>query len=318
MRKALLALLLGFIFCLPSIAQTKKIIKHDSTAYYMRNDYDLANSESDAKSLRLIIKAKNGLFRIEDYYLDAKPKLLAESTINGIHFESGTEGERIDYYPTGNIKTITQYDKGQLIGDKESNYPNGSLYSVTTRICNLEYLKKYVDTAGNILADNGNGKWADFDNMFVMPTEGRIVDGKRVGEWVQTRTNGIKTSGVYKNGVLVSGDLFLQDSAIYSAIDTPPSFPGGDSEYNHFISSRVKYPLMARKNNVQGKVTISFIVEKDGTLTNVKVLKGIGSGCDQESARVISLSPKWNPGIINGKHVRVQYSVPVGFFLSAE
>lgn len=104
----------------------------------------------------------------------------------------------------------------------------------------------------------------------------------------------------------------------YAALTTPPSFPGGMANFYTFIAKSVKYPEEALKNNVQGKVFLSYIVEIDGRLTDIKVIRALGSGLDEEAVRVLKSSPKWVPGY-NGKNpVRVQYSLPIGFTLSNE
>jgi protein TonB len=77
----------------------------------------------------------------------------------------------------------------------------------------------------------------------------------------------------------------------------------------------IHYPSMARRYNVQGRVIVSFVIEVDGSLNDIKVVKGIGGGCDEEAVRAIKLSPRWTPGTINGRPVRVKYNVPVQFVL---
>ena len=94
-----------------------------------------------------------------------------------------------------------------------------------------------------------------------------------------------------------------------------PAFPGGADGFGKFIGSNIKYPAEAKKNNVQGKVTVSFIVERDGSLSEIKVVKGIGSGCDEEAIRVMKLSPKWEPGIHNVEAVPVLLTLPITFSL---
>ncbi len=76
-----------------------------------------------------------------------------------------------------------------------------------------------------------------------------------------------------------------------------PAYPGGDDARIAFLVQNIKYPEQAKKNGIQGKVFVTFVIETDGSITNVKVLRGIGGGCDEEAARVIKLMPKWNPGI---------------------
>ncbi|MBD1387071.1 TonB family protein [Mucilaginibacter rigui] len=108
------------------------------------------------------------------------------------------------------------------------------------------------------------------------------------------------------------------DQLVFSAVEKVPTFPGGEAGFNKFLSASVKYPKAAREANVQGRVIASFIVEKDGSLSDIKVVRGIGYGADEETIRVLKNSPNWKPGTQNGKPVRVAYSVPVNFALSAE
>ena len=106
------------------------------------------------------------------------------------------------------------------------------------------------------------------------------------------------------------------EDVIFTVVENPPSYPGGDEARIKYLISSIKYPEEARKKGTQGTVYITFVVEPDGAVTNVKVLRGIGSGCDEEAYRVISEMPKWNPGKQKGKSVRVQYNMPIKFVLS--
>ncbi|MEN8225218.1 MAG: energy transducer TonB, partial [Bacteroidota bacterium] len=82
-----------------------------------------------------------------------------------------------------------------------------------------------------------------------------------------------------------------------------------------YLGNNIKYPVMAKESGIQGKVYVTFVVETDGSITDVKVLRGIGGGCDEEAIRVVSTMPKWKPGKQRGKPVRVQYNLPVRFTL---
>jgi len=103
---------------------------------------------------------------------------------------------------------------------------------------------------------------------------------------------------------------------VFTSVEQVPEFPGGIEAFGKFLATNVRYPKVARDNNVQGRVIITFVVEKDGSLSDMKVLRGIGSGCDEEAVRVLGISPAWKPGIQNGKPVKVQYSVPISFSLA--
>ncbi len=106
-----------------------------------------------------------------------------------------------------------------------------------------------------------------------------------------------------------------KEEEIFTAVEQQPEYPGGQSEMYKFVNSNIKYPAAAQRANVSGRVFVKFVVEKDGTIGNVEVLKGIGFGCDEEAIRVIKSMPKWNPGRQNGKNVRVYFTMPVFYQL---
>ena len=82
-----------------------------------------------------------------------------------------------------------------------------------------------------------------------------------------------------------------------------------------YLAQNIKYPQLARENNITGRVFVTFVVERDGSVTGVRVLRDIGGGCGQEAVRVVKSMPKWTPGKQRGKAVRVQYNLPVNFSL---
>ena len=94
-----------------------------------------------------------------------------------------------------------------------------------------------------------------------------------------------------------------------------PEYPGGDQAMMKFVSENVQYPEEAKEKEISGRVLVSFIVEKDGSIADVKVVKGIGGGCDEEAVRVVKAMPKWKPGKDKGKPVRVSYMMPFTFKL---
>ena len=107
-----------------------------------------------------------------------------------------------------------------------------------------------------------------------------------------------------------------EETQIFQVVETMPTFPGGDAARIKYLQNNLKYPTMARESGIQGKVFVTFVVEKDGSITDVKVLRGIGGGCDEEAVRVIKNMPKWKPGKQRGKPVRVQFNMPIVFKLA--
>jgi protein TonB len=94
-----------------------------------------------------------------------------------------------------------------------------------------------------------------------------------------------------------------------------PAFPGGEEELFKYLSKNIKYPSMARENGISGTVYVTFVVETNGDITDVKKLRGVGGGCDEEAIRVVKAMPGWSAGKQNGKPVRVQYNLPIKFTL---
>lgn len=105
------------------------------------------------------------------------------------------------------------------------------------------------------------------------------------------------------------------DPPIFTVVEEMPKYPGGLDAMYKFFGENIKYPEAAKKNGVSGKVYVQFVVMKDGTPKDFKVLRGIGAGCDEEALRVMKLMPKWEPGKQRGKPVNVQYNLPIKFTL---
>ena len=105
------------------------------------------------------------------------------------------------------------------------------------------------------------------------------------------------------------------EQEVFTIVEQMPSFPGGDQKMYEYLSKNIKYPQIARESGIQGRVFVNFVVEPDGSVSNVKVLRGIGGGCDEEAMRVVKAMPKWTPGKQRGKAVRVSYTLPVVFKL---
>jgi len=107
----------------------------------------------------------------------------------------------------------------------------------------------------------------------------------------------------------------LVDETPFIVVEKMPEFPGGMNAFLEFLAKNTRYPQLATETGIQGTVYLYFVVEKDGNISNIKTLRGIGGGCNQEAERVLSLMPKWKPGNQFGKPVRVSFNVPVVFKL---
>lgn len=108
------------------------------------------------------------------------------------------------------------------------------------------------------------------------------------------------------------------EEKIFLVAEEPAEYPGGLDAMYVFIAGNLKYPTSARRSNVQGMVYVSFVVEKDGSVSNIWVVKGINQECDAEAARVVSLFPHWKPGRNEGKEVRSKFVLPIKYHLTGK
>lgn len=108
----------------------------------------------------------------------------------------------------------------------------------------------------------------------------------------------------------------IDKNKAYDVVEQMPSFPGGQSALLQWLSSKIKYPKEAEKNGMMGRVIVSFVVERDGSITDIRVVKSVDPSLDREAIRVVSSMPRWKPGMQKGKPVRVKYTVPVTFRLN--
>ena len=102
---------------------------------------------------------------------------------------------------------------------------------------------------------------------------------------------------------------------VFEKVEDMPEFPGGEQAMMDFVGKNVQYPKEAMEKEISGRVLVGFIVEKDGSVNEVKIVRGIGGGCDEEAVRVVKAMPKWKPGKEKGKPVRVSYMMPIFFKL---
>ena len=116
--------------------------------------------------------------------------------------------------------------------------------------------------------------------------------------------------------VEVEEEVVEEEAIPFQLVEEKPSFQGGDAnQFSKWVNSKLEYPEIAKENGVQGRVTLQFTVEKDGSVTKVKVLRGVDPSLDKEAVRVVSMSPKWKPGKQRDRAVPVTYTFPVIFQL---
>lgn len=297
--------------------------------YFLKDNGKYVAVRDSADYVRIVREPDSGtvLYNVLEFYLNGNKRLISKSSaIDPPKYE----GISVGYYPNGKKHTIINYKKGSKVGESYEFYPNGKLYIELSYPDNNDIyndfndnylIKENADSLGNALVTDGNGYCKFYDDKFTyIQEEGPVKDGKRNGEWKGiSEKPKITFTETYNNGVLVTGTAIGEDgkSVTYTkSRAVPPQFKGGYQGFGRYLGNNIKYPDYAREQNIQGQVILSFVVEKNGELTEIKVNKSVDPGLDAEAVRVLKESPKWLPGTRFGKPVRVIYSVPVSFSLS--
>jgi TonB family protein len=313
----------SFIACflvINAFAQKKQNV------YFLKDNGKYVNNSDSADFTRIVQEPDSGsvLYNVLDYYPNGNLKMLGKSsTIDPIKLE----GMAVSYYPNKKKKQVASYQKGLFAGIVYDYYPNGKLYrsvefeqvETNPNFLSAETIKNVFDSTGTVLVKDGNGHYPVFDDAYKeILEEGNIKNGKRDSVWKGYKNQKNIYSEEYSNGKFIKGNHTDENrnDIIYMVKEALPTFKGGESAFGQFLSRTVHYPVGAKERNAQGKVMLNFVVEKDGTLSEIKVLKSVDPDLDREALRAIRQSPKWNPGLKNGVPVRVNYTMPLSFTLS--
>lgn len=296
-----------------------------NTYYFNKNGKEVQEKDS-ADYIRTIsaITGNEKLFKLEEFYKNGKPKRSGKtSSATSIKLEG-----IITVYNENGIKEKEQsYSSGKLLGEQKEFYENGQIKLVKVFDKPTDMEKSYIDTNFRVLEVNdvlgkkfldneGNGKvdlkTADYQE------EGFYVNGYKNGLWKERdfKTN-TSFEEFYDHGKFISGKRIDEDGKIinYKEKFKLPQFRGGGNKFSEYLSRRLVYPSIARANKIQGRVILNFTVEKDGSLTNLRVMRSPDDELANEALRVMTDSPNWTPGENRGKAVRVNYSLPIVFKL---
>ena len=315
-------LIILFLFLGVKITSAQK--KIDTVVYYLKNDGKVVKSKDSADLFLLILPPDTAvdktLFRVSEYYPNGKMRLLGSSITDNLNLKF--QGSKVTFFPNGHKLSITNYDNGIAVGDILEFYPSGRFYSKKSFSKNAKGVTELLyedcnDSTGVVLAENGNGKWLEFNDDFSKTTGGQVVNGYQQGKWttkINDTTDFIKS---FVNGKALSAAYYYKSgNSYFTSTEQVPTYPNGLQAFGVFLGKTVHYPKDAREQGIQGRVIISFIVETDGTITDIKVAKSVNESIDEEAIRVMRLGPKWIPGMHDNVPVRIQYSVPIAFTLN--
>lgn len=296
--------------------------------YYLKKDGKYINQPDSADYIRIIKLPDSAsvLYNVFEFYKNGKPKLIGKSrTIDPPMYE----GPCARYYESGKKQNFGFYKDNVKFGDFFEYYSNGKLYRAlkypdSTAVDNIKddfLIIANYDSLGTVQVEDGEGYYKGFDENFnYISDAGKVVRGKREGTWtIDFKNRNITSTEIYKNGELISGESITGNGEIIKyrgSRFTSPQFKGGVKAFGGYLSNNIRYPENERQKNIEGRVILTFVIEKDGSLSDIKVLRSVSPGLDNEALRVLKKSPKWLPGTMMGRPIRVTYNVPVNFALN--
>jgi TonB family protein len=239
----------------------------------------------------------------DDNKVEVAPPVLLADTVKNTQQPSFPGGRpALDAYMGRNVR--------YPIRDRESNI-QGKV--------NLKFAIETDGSVTDVIAISGPSQTLKDAAIVAMKNSPKWIPGYKNGKLIKMPysyevnftlskdiSNGAKIFKVVDNNV---------DNQVFAVLETQPKFPGGIQNFLRYLGNNVKYPAEDRKNNLQGKVVVQFVIEKNGSLTDIKAIRSPSKAMSEEAVRVVSSSPKWIPGMQGGSFVRSQFTVPITFTL---
>ncbi|HVW97590.1 MAG TPA: TonB family protein [Mucilaginibacter sp.] len=307
MNKYLLTLLLVFSSFFIAHSQDRSLI------YYLKNTGQLVSTKDSADYWMIVSppdsSADDHLYIVREYNKDGKIRLQTTSKTNDLNLTY--DGKYIAYYPDGRKMRSGAYVNGKFSGPETEYYPNGNIYNIKDYQADGSVrFEEYRDSTGAQLAENGNGTWVEFDRAFKDTTAtGKIRNGLMDGVWKGKVNDTIRFENIYVNGKMKEHHYWLTSVS-------EPYFYGGVKALMPFLAKTIRYPMSALRDRTDGTVVVSFVVETDGSLSDIKVLKPVSPDLDAEAVRVMKLSPKWVPASKDGHPIRKITTFPIKFSIN--
>jgi antitoxin component YwqK of YwqJK toxin-antitoxin module len=276
----------------------------DTLLYYMKNDGEIVEQKATADYFALIVKpdAGNELFPVYEFYPNGKRKMIAASKVQSIDYQ--LEGTCMYFFQNGRRKAVITYKDGVPVGDEAEYYPNGKVYAISKFDGFKRLIIECRDSTGNVLAQNGDGKWLKFDPDFKqVVAEGPVAKGKQNGEWQETQGDSIKRTIVYSKGTVKSGISYKNGKAypFKEAIVKPDA-----KDFSKLSAIVMNYDKDLKNATTPGVNEIIFMVDIDGSISEPKIIRSMSPELGQLLVNELKTGPKWKPGLDYGIPTRMQ------------
>ena len=252
--------------------------------------------------------AKNGV--IHQYFLNGNRRA-------SITYKNGiAHGAYKVFYENSVVKESGRFSSGIPISLKRVFYDNGdpksqSMYSVVDSTLQHKMLNVW-NKSGVLMVSNGNGEFKELDADDQPLIQGAYSNGVKTGEWIYYQKS-TKTNKIEKYSQ--EGELINVREEELSPIEVPPSFPGGSKGWGQYLMTTLKYPREGTRGGYEGRVFLSFYVDIDGSISDIKAVKSPHVSLSTEAVRVLQNSPNWIPATQRGKPVKSQMSIQILFNL---
>ncbi len=206
-----------------------------------------------------------------------------------------------DYFSSGQIQMKAQFSDSE--------------FEIYEGICSWYFRTGKIARKGSYQNGKRNGKWQINDATCVVESYGNYKNGERTGTWNYVWNNNYSGSRIFDKDSIIHAEYYKNGKPIKEYPSREAQYPGGYEKMYQFLYSTIEYPKLARNAGIQGRVFVEFVVDENGNVKNVRLIKGIGGGCDEQALEAVRSLPKWTPAEMFETRVQQRFKLPIKFEL---
>ncbi|MES2427387.1 MAG: energy transducer TonB [Bacteroidota bacterium] len=304
MFKTLFIFLAGMVLVQEANAQAPKS-SADTLLYYVKNNGNITTKDSSDFVMLIMPNDptnKKSLYPVMQFYRNGKRRLIASSSTHSINVIF--EGPYRIFFSDGHLKSTSIYKNGHVVGPVTEYYPNGKVYTIKVYDKSAIKYLECRDSTGVVLAENGNGIWREFDpNFKITIKQAHVLNGTLSDKWQP-----IVDTSTYA--------YYDKTGPIDTTTNIKPTYYDDKTDLQKLLTENLNYPKTDLENNVNGRVTLSLVVEKDGALTHLKVIQAPSIDLGEEAIRLTRLSMPWTPSsrLSDGFSLRSRTTFKLDFY----